>query len=317
MSSYQDWVTGSTSGKRLLAAIEKYAPTPLSIYITGETGTGKEVVARMIHRLSGKAKGRFIPIHCGALPLSLAESELFGHVKGAFTGAIQQRPGALLQAHQGTLFLDEIGDLPLDIQVKLLRFLEDGEVKPVGSDHISRSQVRILCATHRPLRKLVAEGKFRQDLYYRLASVTIEIPPLRERPEDISLLALHFTKTLGKKIEPSAINKLKEHPWPGNVRELRHAIERACGAQDSSQSSLHEDCFQFLFSKENFFNTEKNEIFTSSLKLSEIERLTLLKALNLTDGHRAKAAKLLGIARSTVFEMIKRHKIYDRSFSTR
>src|SRR3954467_3600220 len=170
----------------------KAAATPLSIYLAGETGTGKEVLAHLLHAWSQRAPGPFGPVHGGALPLSLAESELFGHVKGAFTGAVQSRPGALMQAHGGTLFLDEIGDLPLDIQVKLLRFLENGEIRPVGADRASRADVRIVCATHHPLHKLVEEGKFRRDLYYRLASVTIEIPSLRARPDDIHMLATKF-----------------------------------------------------------------------------------------------------------------------------
>src|SRR6185437_7560722 len=184
-----------------------------------ETGTGKEVIAQLLHAWSERVAGPFVPLHCGALALSLAESELFGHVKGAFTGASQHRPGALMQAHGGTLFLDEIGDLPLDIQVKLLRFLENGEIRPVGADRPSRVDVRLLCATHHPLWKLVEEGKFRRDLFYRLASITIEIPSLRSRPEDIELLARRFAQELGKTLSNRAILRLQAHAWPGNVRE--------------------------------------------------------------------------------------------------
>src|SRR6185437_13187356 len=183
-----------------------------------ETGTGKEVLAHLLHAWSARASGPFVPINCGALPLSLAESELFGHVKGAFTGAANQRPGALMQAHGGTLFLDEIGDLPLDIQVKLLRFLENGEIRPVGADRPSRADVRLICATHHPLQKLVEEGKFRRDLYYRLASVTLEIPSLRSRPEDVEMLARKFATELGKTISTQALLRLQVHSWPGNVR---------------------------------------------------------------------------------------------------
>ncbi|MFL5813985.1 MAG: sigma 54-interacting transcriptional regulator, partial [Bdellovibrionia bacterium] len=174
--SIRPWLTCSESGRKLLWTAKKAAGTPLSLYLAGETGTGKEVLAQLLHAWSDRARGPFIPLHCGALPLSLAESELFGHVKGAFTGAIQQRPGALMQAHGGTLFLDEVGDLPLDIQVKLLRFLENGEIRPVGADQSTRVDVRLICATHHPLRQLVEEGKFRRDLYFRIASVTLEIP---------------------------------------------------------------------------------------------------------------------------------------------
>jgi DNA-binding NtrC family response regulator len=313
MNLIPTWVTCSKSGRNLLTAVEKYAVTPLPIYISGETGTGKEIIARMIHEKSHQ-KGRFVPVHCGALPSSLAESELFGHVKGAFTGAIQSRPGALMQAHQGTLFLDEIGDLPLDIQVKLLRFLEDGEIKPVGSDQISRAHVRILCATHYPLHKLVADGKFRQDLYYRLASINLDIPPLRERTEDIVLLANYFSSLLEKSLTLSAIDKLKQHLWPGNTRELRHAIERACGSVTDTVLDAHH--FEFLTRQGALFDDFSSSIHYPSLKLKEIERIMLVKALNLTEGHRAQAAKLLGIARSTIFEMMKRHHVHGRrSFS--
>jgi transcriptional regulator with GAF, ATPase, and Fis domain len=310
MNLSTSWVTCSKSGRSLLSDVEKYAVTPLSIYISGETGTGKEVIARTIHQKSHRSKGRFIPVHCGALPSSLAESELFGHVKGAFTGAIQSRPGALLQAHQGTLFLDEIGDLPLDIQVKLLRFLEDGEIKPVGSDQFSRAQVRILCATHYPLRKLVAEGKFRQDLYYRLASINLDISPLRERPEDIVLLSKHFSNMFHKTLTIDALEILKGHPWPGNTRELRHAIERACGS--ASEATLNGSHFQFLAQQVMPLEELNPSAHFPSLKLREIERMMLVKALNLTEGHRAQAAKLLGVARSTIFEMMKRHNVHGR-----
>ncbi|HUP55949.1 MAG TPA: sigma 54-interacting transcriptional regulator, partial [Bdellovibrionota bacterium] len=167
-SGTRPWFTRTESGRKVLWMARKAAATPLSIYLAGETGTGKEVLAHLLHAWSARAAGPFVPLHCGALPLSLAESELFGHVKGAFTGAVQSRPGALMQAHGGTLFLDEIGDLPLDIQVKLLRFLENGEIRPVGADRPSRVDVRLLCATHHPLLQLVEEGRFRRDLYYRL-----------------------------------------------------------------------------------------------------------------------------------------------------
>jgi hypothetical protein len=210
------WLTQSQDGRELLWMAKKAAATPLSLYIAGETGTGKEVLAHLLHAWSDRASGPFVPLHCGALSLSLIESELFGHVKGAFTGAHTQRPGALMQAHNGTLFLDEVGDLPLDIQVKLLRFLENGEIRPVGADRCSHADVRLLCATHHPLLKLVEQGKFRRDLYYRLASVTLQIPNLRSRPQDIEMLALKFASGLGRTLSPQALLRLKAHRWPGN-----------------------------------------------------------------------------------------------------
>ncbi len=214
-----------------------------------------------------------------------------------------------MQAHGGTLFLDEVGDLPLDIQVKLLRFLENGEIKSVGSDRTSRADVRIISATHKPLLKLVEEGKFRRDLYYRLASVTVEIPPLRTRPQDIQMLAHRFAADLGRTISPRALLRLQAHSWPGNVRELRHAIERASGLSGPFANHLGEAEFEFLLTPENIEQTPELELGAPILTLEEMERALLLKALRLTGGNRANAAKILGIARSTIFEMLKRHKI--------
>jgi transcriptional regulator with PAS, ATPase and Fis domain len=308
-SGVRPWMTISESGRQTLWMAKKAATTPLSIYIAGETGTGKEVMAQLIHAWSDRKSGPFIPLHCGALPLSLAESELFGHVKGAFTGAVSHRPGALMQAHGGTLFLDEIGDLPLDIQVKLLRFLENGEIRPVGADRSSRADVRIVCATHHPLQKLIQEKKFRQDLYYRLASVTLQIPTLRSRPDDVELLARKFTQELKHHLSPRALLRLQAHTWPGNVRELRHAIERACGLAGSFNPTLTEEAFEFLISEDDSPSFLEGEFGASVLSLRELERVALLKALKLAKGNRARAAKILGIARSTLFEMLKRHKV--------
>ncbi len=303
------WLTGSDEGRKVLWMTKKAAATPLSIYLAGETGTGKEVLAHLIHSWSERATGPFVPLHCGALPLSLAESELFGHVKGAFTGASSHRAGALMQAHNGTLFLDEVGDLPLDIQVKLLRFLENGEIRPVGADRPSRADVRLLCATHHPLLKLVEEGKFRRDLYYRLASVTIEIPALRQRPEDIELLSRRFSQDLGRTLSPPAILRLQAHGWPGNVRELRHAIERASGLAGPFTPILTEEAFEFLLTPTHVLQSPQLELGVAVLKLNEMERVMILKALRLARGNRATAARILGVARSTLFEMLKRHRI--------
>jgi transcriptional regulator with PAS, ATPase and Fis domain len=306
------WKTESDSGAKLLWMTKKAAPTPLSIYIAGETGTGKEVIAGLVHAWSERASGPFVPLHCGALAPSLAESELFGHVKGAFTGANSQRVGALLQAHGGTLFLDEIGDLSLDLQVKLLRFLENGEVRPVGSDQIRHADVRVVCATHLPLRKLVDEGKFRRDLYYRLASITLEIPTLRSRPEDVKKLSVEFAAELGKMIAPRTLLRLQAYSWPGNVRELRHAIERGAGLSGPFVTVLDDEAFSFLFAQSGEENAESyvaSELAEGMLTLNEMERVMILRSLKLTRGNRADAAKILGVARSTFFEMLKRHRI--------
>ena len=303
------WLSVAPSGAQLLWMAKKSAATPLSLYLAGETGTGKEVLAQLLHSWSDRASGPFVPLHCGALALSLAESELFGHVKGAFTGALHQRPGALLQAHGGTLFLDEIGDLPLDIQVKLLRFLENGEIRPVGADRPWRADVRLICATHHPLKQLVEDGKFRRDLYYRLASVTLEIPTLRSRPEDIELLSRRFAADMDRALSARALLRLKAHSWPGNVRELRHAIERASGLAGPFTTVLGEDAFDFLLTPEHIETAPELELGAPVLSLHEMERILLIKSLKLSRGNRAQAARILGVARSTLFEMLKRHQI--------
>ncbi|MFZ9594548.1 MAG: sigma-54 interaction domain-containing protein [Bdellovibrionia bacterium] len=302
------WLTRSESGRELLWMARKAAATPLSVYLSGETGTGKEVLAHLIHSWSDRKSGPFIPLHCGALPPTLVESELFGHVKGAFTGAIESRPGALMQAHQGTLFLDEIGDLPLEIQVKLLRFLENGEIKPVGSDRFCKANVRLICATHRSLLDLSHEGKFRKDLYFRLASIPLTIPSLRSRPEDIELLAREYAQRFQKTLSPGALLRLKAHRWPGNVRELRHCVERAASLSSSS-AFLDPQAFSFLLTAENVRQQPELELGASVLSLHEMEKALLLKVLNLCHGNRRKSAEVLGVARSTLFEMLKRHHI--------
>lgn len=308
-SGVRPWLTATDAGRMVLWTAKKVAETHLSVYLGGETGTGKEVVSHLIHAWSQRRGGPFVPIHCGALPLSLAESELFGHVRGAFTGAHQHRAGALMRAHGGTLFLDEVGDLPLDVQVKLLRFLESGEIKAVGSDSISHSDVRIVCATHLPLEKLVEEGKFRKDLYYRLASVSIELPPLREREKDVEMLARKFASDFNCSLSQMALYRLKAHQWPGNVRELRHAIERACGMSGALSSVLGPEAFDFLLTAKNLGASPELQLGGSVLSLREMERAVLIKALKLSYGNRTVAAQLLGIARSTLFEMLKRHQI--------
>ncbi len=313
-SGEQAWHTESEKGRQMLDSVRKAARTRLSIYLSGETGTGKEVLARWTHLWSERASGPFVPINCGAVAVSVAESELFGHVKGAFTGAIKDRPGALLQAHGGTLFLDEVGDLPLELQVKLLRFLESGEIRPLGSDRVLHADVRIVCATHKPLKTLVQEGKFRQDLYFRLASIPIEIPSLRTRPEDIRALAIRFAEEHGKTLTREAIYRLQVNSWPGNVRELRHAIERACGGAGPDQDVVHASDFDFMIEAEG--TAIAGAIQASATleapgicTLDQMEKFMILRALRVVNGRRSEAARLLGIARSTLFVRMKYHGI--------
>src|SRR5256714_4858505 len=210
----------------VLELLRRAAPSSLPVTILGESGTGKEVAARAVHDLSLRGGGPFVPLNCGAISRELAEAELFGHEKGSFTGAVTSAPGAFGAADGGTLFLDEIGDLPLALQVKLLRALEAGEIKPVGAPRPRRIDVRVVCATHRDLRAGVKDGVFREDLFYRLRGVTVELPPLRARPQDILPLAEHFLPPRAT-LSTDARAALLAHPWPGNVRELRHVVQLA------------------------------------------------------------------------------------------
>jgi transcriptional regulator with GAF, ATPase, and Fis domain len=224
---------GESEGMRELSRlIRLVAPRSTTVLIEGETGAGKEVVAKAIHRLSDRAGKPFAVLNCAAIPETLLEAELFGHTRGAFTGAVQSRTGRIEAAHGGTLFLDEIGEMPLALQAKMLRFLECGELQRVGDNEMTRVDVRIIAATHQPLEQRSAEGTFRLDLYHRLAVFPIEVPPLRERVQDLELLAEHVLAKLGermprKRLSQSAMAKLKEYAWPGNVRELMHVLERA------------------------------------------------------------------------------------------
>lgn len=216
----------------LARLIHLVAPRQTTVLIEGETGTGKEVVAKAVHRLSSRAQKPFVVLNCAAIPETLLEAELFGHTRGAFTGAVQSRMGRIEAAHGGTLFLDEIGEMPLALQAKMLRFLESGEIQRVGENDLMRVDVRVIAATHQPLEQRSSEGAFRLDLYHRLAVFPLDVPPLRERLDDVQALAEHFLAELGrtsprKTLSAEAVAKLHQHDWPGNVRELAHVLERA------------------------------------------------------------------------------------------
>src|SRR5207244_4244099 len=214
--------------------IEKIAPTDVAVLLIGESGTGKELLARAIHKFSGRARAPFVPINCAAIPETLLESELFGHERGAFTGAVKQNIGRIECADRGTLFLDEIGDVPLPMQVKLLRFLQDQIVERIGGRKPVQVDVRIVCATNQDLDKMMAEGRFREDLYYRLNEVTVRVPPLRERAGDAVVLASFFLRRFASEygrpvrgFASAALTAIKDYPWPGNVRELENRVQRA------------------------------------------------------------------------------------------
>ncbi len=223
-------VGGSVEMRGVYALLERVSPTDMTVLIQGETGTGKDVAAETIHALSGRKTGPFVPLDCGAVPANLFESELFGHVRGAFSGATADRQGVFEEAHGGTLFLDEIGEVPLDLGPKLLRALETKTVRPVGSNRARPVDIRVIAATNRPLAQAVNDGTFREDLYYRLAVVDVTLPPLRARPDDIPALAGHFYRQLrgpGAELPAAFVRGLALREWPGNVRELRNFIERS------------------------------------------------------------------------------------------
>jgi transcriptional regulator with PAS, ATPase and Fis domain len=305
------WLTANEAGYRLLEFAKKAARTPLSIYLEGETGVGKDLLAQAIHLWSDRRDGELVTLNCAAISSTLGESELFGHTRGAYTGANHARLGALRSADRGTLFLDEIADLSLEVQAKLLRFLESGEVRPLGSDECHHVSVRIGSATHKALSELVDEGKFRQDLYFRLASITLSIPPLRERPEDIALQAEYFLRETHHRLSPQSLEKLKSYRWPGNTRELRHSLERAIALAETLE--LQPADFSFL-KNHGPESSSGFRVLDSHLNLAQMERTLVLRALKISHGNRALAARKLGVAKSTLYEMMRR---YGVRFETR
>jgi len=242
----EELVGASAMMQELSRSIRLVAPRTATVLIEGETGTGKEVVAQAIHRLSQRSAKPFVVLNCAAIPEALLEAELFGHTRGAFTGAVQARTGRIEAAHGGTLFLDEIGEMPIALQAKMLRFLENGEIQRVGDNETMRVDVRVIAATHQDLESRASAGEFRLDLYHRLAVFPIDIPPLRERLEDIAALSEHFLALMGrtsprKTLSAEALNKLYEHHWPGNVRELAHILERGSILAEDSPILCAED----------------------------------------------------------------------------
>jgi two-component system NtrC family response regulator len=305
-----DTLIGSSEGmRRVQKAIGLAADSPSTVLILGETGTGKELVARALHVHSRRKDGPFIAVNCAAIPPDLLESELFGHVKGSFTGAASDRSGAFRDADNGTLFLDEIGDMPLAMQAKILRVLQERMLTPVGGKPV-RTTARVVTATHRDLPKLVAAGEFREDLYYRLNVVPIAIPPLRERPSDIVPLAEHFLSLSAaspqplKQLSAGAIDKLARYSWPGNVRQLRNVIERACvltrghtiGADDID-TSAGED------------HPVPTELPLTDLPaaVAQLEAAMIRKALDACAGNRAEAARRLNINRQLLYTKMQRY----------
>lgn len=305
----------SLAMREMVDMIATVAPSEATVLITGESGTGKELVARAIQQAGTRHEGPFVTINCAALSESLLESELFGHEKGSFTGADRRRDGRFAQADGGTLFLDEIGELPIQLQAKLLRALQQGEIQRVGSDAPFTVDVRVIAATNRDLRAEVAGGRFREDLYYRLNVIGLEVPPLRRRREDVPVLAAAFLKRFAtanrkelKGYTPKAMELLVRHSWPGNVRELENAVERAvilCSGDYVSERDLPLS----VRNEENIARAEVSDADSAPLvmPLEELERKAILATLRAVDDNKSEAARRLGITRATLHNKLRRY----------
>ena len=292
---------------QVMAAVQKVAVTDSSVLVYGESGTGKELVARAVHYQSNRREGSFVKVNCGALPTELVESELFGHEKGAFTSAVKQKKGKFELAAGGTIFLDEIGDVPLETQVKLLRVLQEKQFDRVGGEQTLDADVRVVAATNRPLKQMVAEGTFREDLYYRLEVIPLRLPPLRERREDIRLLVDHFmVKKCGemniplRRLSDEALKGLVRYPWPGNVRELENVIERTIVLADGEKIDYHDLPLTF-----DEAGRDDQAVAPGAMplneRLDEIEREMIAQAMQETNHVKTKAASLLGIKTSALY----------------
>jgi two-component system, NtrC family, response regulator GlrR len=313
----EDWraelITRSSSMEDLLAQARRVAASDASVCIFGASGTGKELLARAIHRASPRAAAPFVAVNCGAIPEGLLESELFGHKKGSFTGAVADRRGLFQAAQGGTLFLDEIGDMPLPLQVKLLRALEERKVRPVGSHELHDVDVRVVAATHRKLEERIASGEFREDLYYRLNVVKLYIPTLAERREDIPLLANHFLERLAERyrrnrlaFSPEAMQLLVSAPWPGNVRQLLNAIEQAVAL--ASTEVIPDTLVSQAIDAEDRSLTPLDEARKA------FERDYLVRILKITGGNVTKAARLAGRNRTEFYRLLERHALEPSMF---
>jgi DNA-binding NtrC family response regulator len=310
---FGDVIGASPLMRRIFGLLERVAPTDLTVTFIGDTGTGKELFARAIHERSPRARGPFEVIDCSAVASGLVESELFGHEKGAFTGADKARAGAFERAGGGTVFLDEIGELPLDLQPKLLRALEQRVVKPVGGSREIPFDVRIVAATHRRLDVEVSEGRFREDLFFRLSVIIVGIPPLGERPEDIPLLARRMVEQRGKPITlaDDALEALQHHDWPGNVRELRNVLESSLAVLDGPVLRAHDLLF---FRRPRGEGEPEAKAISAALplagmNLADLEREAIVQTLRQCGGNKTAAARALGIASSTLYEKLKKYKL--------
>jgi two-component system NtrC family response regulator len=301
-----DILTRDPQMLRVCTTIEKVAGTNATVMLLGESGTGKELLARGVHGLSNRKDGRFIAINCAAIPENLLESELFGYEKGAFTGAAKQTPGKIEMAHKGTLFLDEIGDLPSALQAKILRFLQDRIIERIGGRQEIPVDVRVVCATHQDLPGMIKQGRFREDLYYRLAEIVVNIPPLRERKGDAALLAHAFARQFGTEqkrssltLTPDAVAAIEAHAWPGNVRELQNCVKRAVIMADGNV--LRAADFGLAPPE-----AAAAEVRTLKDVRDEAERDAVIRVLSRVNGNMSRAAELLGVSRPTLYDLLNR-----------
>ncbi len=292
---------------RVCRTIEKVAASDATVLVLGESGTGKELIARGVHAASPRSKERFVAINCAAIPDNLLESELFGYEKGAFTGAAKTTPGKIETAHRGTLMLDEIGDLPHSLQAKLLRFLQERVIERIGGRQEIPVDVRIVCATHQDLKGLIKEGRFREDLYYRLAEIVVSIPPLRERRGDAALLAHAFVRRFSSEqnrgsmtLREDALRAIEAHAWPGNVRELENCIKRAVIMADGNQITLDDVGLN---------EVQEDQEICLDLRLvrEQAEKGVIIAALARSDGNVLKAAEMLGVSRPTLYDLMHRY----------
>lgn len=306
---YPDLIGLSESMNKVFATIEKVAKTDANVLILGENGTGKELVARALHRQSKRADEVFVSVDMGAITQTLFESELFGHVKGAFTDAKEDRPGRFEVASGGTLFLDEIGNIPVELQAKLLTVLQNRQVARVGSNKYKEIDIRLICATNMPIYDMVSENRFRQDLLYRVNTVEIKIPPLREREGDIQVLAEHFLEIFRKKynkpalrLSPITIKKLEKYHWPGNVRELQHSIERAVILSEGDLLMPND----FFFTSAKGENGE-DEVILDNYNLDDVEKMIIRKVVGKHGGNITKAARELGLTRTSLYRRLEKY----------
>ncbi len=303
--------------RSVIRSAQIVAATDVTVLVLGESGTGKELLAHALHQASHRSDGPFVTINCAALPENLVESELFGHRKGAFTGAHDHNPGRIRSAEGGTLFLDEIGELPLAIQAKLLRFLESGECQSVGEQSPYRVNVRVITATNRDLYTLVRENRFREDLYYRLNVVPLELPPLRQRHGDVALLIRHLTRELAAQhrlaapyFTSRAQTRLEAYHWPGNIRELRNFCERMVVLNHGQELDENALPLELLRSRSRSGETDKPfALPDEGISLDELERDMIRQALDRTHGNRSRAARLLGLSRDTLLYRIKKYAL--------